>query len=69
MLCADAMILIDYIRNSRYQLNEWEAKFIRDMMFHRPTRLTDKQAVALQGIYAKATGGSNYQKKEYIRPR
>ena len=63
----DALILIEYIRKNK--LNDNEASFINSIEHWAKTggKLSGKQAVCLQGIYAKVTGGGQYERKEYIK--
>ena len=58
-----AKILIDAITIEDYEPNDWENKFIEDLL-NRKRDLTDKQYACLQKIYDKATGGGVYQNKE-----
>ena len=67
MLHKDALILLDSIRNHSYKPNAWESQFINSILAMKPgALLTYKQTRALETIYAKATGGSQFQKRQYI---
>jgi hypothetical protein len=67
MLYKDALILIDAIKIHGYKPNDWELSFMMNIkLLTRDPRepLTYKQHKALEGIYAKATQGSRYQRRE-----
>ena len=69
MIPKDALILINEINKSKNKLNKTEAGFIASVSVQAKSNrmLTTKQASYLQGLYAKAVGGGQYQDKEYIR--
>lgn len=51
------------------KLNRREVGFIASVSIQakQGRRLTDKQAKYLQDLYARASGGGQYQSKEYVR--
>jgi hypothetical protein len=57
--------MMDSIRRSGYKPNEWEASFMQSLENSRFEKLTYKQTLAIENIYRKASGGGNYQKKQY----
>ena len=56
----DALTLIEYIRKQSYTPNDWENNFLDNIEHFSPDPLTYKQHLALENIYAKATGGGKY---------
>jgi hypothetical protein len=65
MLIQDALVLIDEIRKQKFKPTDWEANFIQSIEM-RKYDLSQKQSLALNKIYEKATGGGNYQRRQYI---
>lgn len=66
MIYQDAIKVIEAIENENYEPNDWEADFIEGIT-DRWTDLTEKQTDCLNNIYAKATGGGKFQKREYFK--
>ena len=60
----EALVLIDYINKSRAKLHDWERGLIGQVKAHY--HISNKQAVYLQKIYARVTGGGLFEKREYI---
>jgi len=60
----EALTLIEYIRKTNYKPNDIEKSFMRNCELHY--KVSSKQAAWLLKIYAKATGGSQFQKRSYI---
>ena len=73
MLTREAIILIEQVKNLGYRPNPWETNFILSIinMAKRNSNLalTYNQSKAVNTIYAKATGGGRFQKREYIGGR
>lgn len=67
MLYRDALMLIEAIKRHGYKPNGWEANFIRSIEVFQPETLTYKQTRTLEIIYAKASGGGQYQQRQRIR--
>ena len=61
----EANILVQYILKSKHSFNEWEEAFL-SAIINEQRDLTNKQAKALQGIYTRAVGGGNYQKRHFV---
>lgn len=58
MIQKDALILIDAIKKSKYNPNDWELNFLQSI--ETLDELTYKQSKCLENIYAKAFGGGRY---------
>lgn len=67
MTHSEAQVLIDYIRKQKYNPNDWELNFMQSIENSTFEKLTFKQTMALEKIYAKSTGGSAYQGRQRIR--
>lgn len=69
MIPKDTMILVEAIRATRSKLSEKENGFISTCVIAAKTNklLSGKQAVWLQDIYGRVTGGGNYQPREFIK--
>lgn len=69
MIPKHALELIQSIRSINEKLNPRDTGFIASVSIQakQDRRLTDKQSKYLQDIYAKVTGGGQYQSREYIR--
>jgi hypothetical protein len=65
----DAKSLIEAIKNSSYNLNDWEMDFMISVEEKADDgySLTKKQADTLQKLYRKSQGGGCYIGKERIR--
>jgi hypothetical protein len=59
---ADASVLIEAIKDSSYELNDWELDFISSIEDKADSgySLTKKQSDALQKLYRKSQGGGIY---------
>ncbi len=68
MTPTDAKTLCEYIRKSGVKLNTWETNFLNSMERKALNNWTfsNKEATALNNLYAKSAGGGVYQKKERI---
>lgn len=58
-----AKTLIEWIKNSDYETNDWENSFIESIL-NNQRDLTYKQADCLNKIYEKSSGGGKYQKRQ-----
>jgi hypothetical protein len=66
MLHKEALTLFEQVMKLNYKPNEWELNFIQSILHRDPNiPLTYKQSNAVNAIYRKASGGGNYQKKQY----
>lgn len=62
----DAMEIIDAIDATNYVPSEWEEKFMKSIT-HNDRNLSEKQSACLSKIYANASGGSKFERKQYFR--
>lgn len=68
MIPKNAITLIEAIKATGKRLPTLQNGFIATVSIQakQGRYLTDKQAKYLQDIYARVTGGGDYQKKEFI---
>jgi len=66
MRYSDAQIMIQAIKNTGYKPNEWEAGLMQGLEDRLVDVLTYKQTIALERLYAKATGGGLYMNRQRI---
>lgn len=64
MLYNEAITLITYIRAQDYTPTDWETNFMQSIELEAREVITYKQMLALQRIYAKATGGGKYERRQ-----
>ena len=62
----DAEIIINAIEDTKYRLNKWESDFINSVINSQYVTLTERQAIALNTIYEKATGAGRWAKRQVI---
>lgn len=62
----DAITIVNTIEAQKYELNDWETKFI-DSILSQKKDLSIKQSECLMEIYAKSTNGGHFQTRQYFR--
>ena len=65
MTSQDVLAIMIEIKKLNPKLNEWEKGFLLTILSHR--KISTKQENCLLNIYGKATGGGNYQQKQYFK--
>jgi len=68
MTNTDAVILIEWIQQTTYKPNEWEADFLTSILeqLANGRDLSPKQSAVLQGIYEKSADNKQWQRREII---
>ena len=60
----EARILGEEIKKLKPNLVEWEKGFLGNV--YNYAKISNKQARILQEMYAKATGGGQYERRQYV---
>jgi hypothetical protein len=67
MRAKQAKQLIRAVQDSSYTPNAWELSFMSSMMHKNDGLiLSEKQESAVNNLYAKSSGGSDWQRREII---
>jgi len=62
----EALSIIELIKQTKYKPNNWELGFMEGIEKRLTTPLSYKQHLAMENLYRRATGGSNYQPRQRI---
>ncbi len=60
----DVLAIVTEIKKLNPKLNDWEKGFLENILPHR--KISHKQEQVLIDMYAKVTGGGQFQRKQYI---